>query len=338
MEGSFPYLCGMTSIAERIFKIRNDEDFNRLAMEIFHLQAEQNPVYAKYLDMLGYKAEAISQPAEIPFLPIEFFKSHRVITGRKEPALVFESSGTTGQLPARHYLVTESLYRESFIRHFTARYGDPADLCILALLPSYLERKNASLVYMMEHLAGISKHPDSGFYLDELDQLQNILVKRNSDGHPALLLGVSFALLDLAEKKPLPLAKNITVMETGGMKGRRKEMIREELHGILKNAFRKTDIHSEYGMTELLSQAYAPKNGIFFPPPWMKVVTRDLYDPQTTLPPGRSGGINIIDLANIWSCSFIATGDVGRVTSDGSFQVTGRFDQAEVRGCNLMVV
>ena len=216
-------------------------------------------------------------------------------------------------------------------------YGSPEDLCILALLPSYLEREASSLVYMMDQLIRWSKHPDSGFYLDQLEELSSILQNRNNDGHPTLLLGVSFALLDLAEQYPLSLWKNITVMETGGMKGRRQEMVRSELHQVLKEAFDLGSIHSEYGMTELLSQAYSAGDGIFYTPPWMKVLVRDPNDPLTLVPAGQSGGINIIDLANIHSCSFIATADLGKVFEDGSFEIMGRYDHSDIRGCNLLL-
>jgi hypothetical protein len=347
----------------RIFSIQNENEFEAVAMDIFHLQAVENPVYASFLSHLGIDHTTIHQSSGIPFLPIELFKSHRVVTGKKAPVLHFESSGTTGQVPSRHYLVSEAIYRESFVRTFTANYGNPGDLCILALLPSYLERRHSSLVYMMDHLVALSRHKESGFYLDDLAGLAAVLQKRVKDRHPTLLLGVSFALLDPAEQYPVKISPNITVMETGGMKGRRKEMIRDELHAVLQTAFygqdvpgqaiaegnapgrkvaaheiTRQEIHSEYGMTELLSQAYAWDGKCFHPPPWMRVVTRDLYDPLSLMPTGRSGGINVIDLANRWSCSFIATGDVGKVHADGSFEVTGRFDQAEVRGCNLMVV
>lgn len=328
----------MGDTGKHIFSIENEHEFNGLCMEVFQLQAEQNAVYAEYLSLVNADPYAIHKPEQIPFLPIELFKTHRVITGTGSPAVVFESSGTTDQQPSKHFVISTELYQESLVENFRRTYGDPAQLCILALLPSYLERKNASLVYMMDHLVKLSGHPDSGFYLDDLEGLAQILKRRNEDGHPTLLLGVSFALLELAEKHPVSLNDNVTLMETGGMKGRRKEMIREELHAVLGNAFGKKTIHSEYGMTELLSQAYSAGKGIFTPPPWMKVLTRDLYDPKNLLPPGRSGGINIIDLANKWSCSFLAAADVGRTYQDGSFQITGRFDQAEIRGCNLMVV
>jgi phenylacetate-coenzyme A ligase PaaK-like adenylate-forming protein len=250
---------------------------------------------------------------------------------------VFESSGTTGQQTSKHHVISESIYKSSFLKSFSEFYGNPEKRCILALLPSYLERENSSLVYMMDHLINTSRHPDSGFYMYDLKSLSEILKQRNQDNYPTLLLGVSYALLDFADQYPMPFSDNITVMETGGMKGHRKEMIREELHSILKNAFGLKSIHSEYGMTELLSQAYSIGNESFIPPPWMKVLIRDIYDPLTILPTNQSGGINIIDLANIYSCSFIATGDLGKVNEDGFFEVAGRHDKSEVRGCNLMV-
>ncbi len=323
---------------EKIFNISNEQDFNSLAIEIFRYQLKTNPVYSKYFHHLGRGLETIKTIEQIPFLPIEMFREHQVIAGNMMPSVVFESSGTTGQKTSKHYIISEEIYQESFLKSFSENFGNPKDLCILALLPSYLERENSSLVYMMNQLIDMSQHPESGFYLDELDQLSKVLQKRAADKHPTILLGVSFALLDLAEKFPFPINDNITIIETGGMKGKRKEMIREELHDILKKAFVKDSIHSEYGMTELLSQAYSKGRNRFYPPPWMKVMIRDMYDPFTILPAGQSGGINIIDLANIYSCSFIATSDLGIVYEDGSFEISGRFDQADVRGCNLMVV
>lgn len=334
-------------LEDKIFNISSEEEFRDLAMEIFRYQLKTNGVYNKYFSHLGRGLETIKSIDQIPFLPIEMFREHMVITGNMKPAVTFESSGTTGQKTSKHFVVSEEVYRHSFLSGFESNYGDPKDLCILALLPSYLERENSSLVYMMDHLIGQSYHKDSGFYLDNLEVLNATLKSRCEDGFPSLLIGVSFALLDLAEKFPTALSDNIMVMETGGMKGRRKEMVREELHAVLKTAFNIDAIHSEYGMTELLSQAYSKGSGWsgsaksstrFLPPPWMKVVIRDMYDPLTILPFGQSGGINIIDLANIYSASFIATSDLGVVHEDGSFEVTGRFDQADIRGCNLMVV
>ncbi len=335
---SFVSLPHLMIRAEKIFSISNKSEFDSLTWEIFRYQLKTNPVYNSYFHHLGIGLETIKTIEQIPFLPIEMFRDHQVITGNMMPSIIFESSGTTGQKTSKHYVVSENIYQNSFLKAFQSSYGAPEDLCILALLPSYLERNNSSLVYMMDHLINRSLHPDSGFYLDNLKPLSEILEKRGADNHPTLLIGVSFALLDLAEKYPMPLSKNVIVMETGGMKGRRKEMIKEELHDILKKGLGATFIHSEYGMTELLSQAYSKGNNRFTPPPWMKVMIRDMYDPFTILPAGQSGGINIIDLANLNSCSFIATSDLGKAYDDGTFEVTGRFDQSDVRGCNLMVI
>jgi len=328
----------MKTIEDRIFTVSSREQFDELALEIFRFQASSNEVYRTYLDILGIRSESITSVDQIPFLPIEFFRSKQVVSGEGPFGQVFESSGTTGQQTSRHYVQHTSIYIESFTRTFTRFYGNPENLCILALLPSYLDRENSSLVYMMDHLIKMSGHPDSNFYLDDLGKLSGILKKRNDDKHPTILLGVSFALLDLAAEYPLNLGENITVMETGGMKGRRKELIRSELHEELKQAFGLAQVHSEYGMTELLSQAYTRGDGHFEPAYWMQVRTRDLYDPLSMLPENSSGGINIIDLANIYSCSFIATGDQGKVYGDGSFEISGRMDHSEIRGCNLMVV
>jgi phenylacetate-coenzyme A ligase PaaK-like adenylate-forming protein len=326
-----------SELREGIFRISDEETFRTAALEVFRFQSASVPVYRNYLEAFGADPEKVGELEEIPFLPIEFFKTHRVIAGGMEPAVVFESSGTTGENTSRHHVADLSLYRESFLRTFYAFYGSPEDLCILALLPSYLERSGSSLVYMMDQLIRWSKHPDSGFYLDNLEELAGILQARNNDAHPTLLLGVSFALLDLAGKHPMELRNNITVVETGGMKGRRKELIRDELHGILAAAFRLGAIHSEYGMTELLSQAWSQENGIFRCPPWMDVLVRDANDPLSPVDDGVSGGLNIIDLANLYSCSFIATGDLGKRFEDGSFEVLGRFSHSDLRGCNLLV-
>ncbi len=335
---TIPYLCTMQPLEDRIFTIENEDQFNELALEIFNLQARENKVYNEYISHLKIDPKQVKDPVHIPFLPISFFRERRVITGPQDPKLVFESSGTSGQATSKHFVVSEKVYQRSFTSMFISRNGKPEDLCILALLPSYLERGNSSLVYMMDHLIKASKHPDSGFYLDDLEKLSMILQKRTLDKYPCLLLGVSFALLDLAEKISFSLTKNIIVLETGGMKGRRKEMVREELHETLRNAFGMSEIHSEYGMTELLSQAYTKVPGIFISPPWMKITVRDIYDPLTNLPVGNRGAINITDLANLYSCSFIASEDLGNVHPDGSFEITGRMDQSEIRGCNLMVV
>ncbi|MEX0982723.1 MAG: acyltransferase [Bacteroidales bacterium] len=327
----------MQHLEERILNIKNGVEFESVALEVFRLQSAKNAVYAGYLKLLHVDPDGVDRTGKIPFLPIELFKTHKIILDHHEAEVVFKSSGTTGQQPSSHHVASEKLYHQSLLKTFVSFYGKPQELCILALLPSYLERGDSSLVYMMNHLIGLSSHPSSGFYLDNYSELAEQLKERIADGAPTLLLGVSFALLELSEKFPLPLSDNITVMETGGMKGQRGEMIREELHAILKAAFRVKDIHSEYGMTEMLSQAYAGRSGKFVPPPWMKVFTRDLYDPLTLNPPTRAGGINIIDLANLYSCSFIATGDTGTVMEDGCFEITGRSGHSEIRGCNLMV-
>ncbi len=335
------------ALKKKIFAIRDERTFRETALEVFSFQAARVPVYREYLQRLGTVPGRINSVEQIPFLPVEFFRTHRVIAEGYTPEITFISSGTTGDSsgttatpsPARssHHVASASLYRESFTRSFTHFYGDPEGLCLPALLPSYLERSGSSLIYMTEQLIGLTGNADSGFYLDDLEALASLLRKRTSDGQRTLLLGVSFALLDLARHFPMKLGPNVTVMETGGMKGRRREMIRSELHALLTDAFGVDQIHSEYGMTELLSQAYSGGNGIFRSPPWMSVLIRDPNDPFTLLERERPGGINIIDLANLFSCSFIATGDLGRKHPDGSFEVEGRFDQAEVRGCNLLV-
>jgi phenylacetate-coenzyme A ligase PaaK-like adenylate-forming protein len=320
-----------------IFKIKTPGTFRATALEVFYYQARYTPVYKKYLAALGVDPSGVTEVEQIPFLPIEFFKTHTVMVEWKRAEMVFESSGTTGTSPSFHHVADASLYHKSFLTAFRRFYGDAGKYCILALLPAYLERSASSLVYMMDRLISKSKHPESGFYLNNLEELSSVLHKRNDDKTPTLLVGVSFALLDLAEQYPMSLGDHILVMETGGMKGRRKEMVRSELHKQLKGAFGLDSIHSEYGMTELLSQAYSKGEGIFQSPPWMQIQVRDPNDPLSLLPPGQSGGINVIDLANLNSCSFIATGDLGRVHEDGSFEVLGRFDHSDIRGCNLLV-
>lgn len=316
-------------------------DLDALALEIFRFQYGHNSIYKSYVDALRINPANITQMQDIPFLPIRFFKSHRVITGEFGPVASFESSGTTGSINSKHYIKDLSIYRESFTKGFELFYGPANDWCIIGLLPSYLERSNSSLVVMVDELVKQSGHPQSGFYLNEYDKLVNVLQALEAKGQPALLIGVSFALLDLAAMHPIPL-RHTVIMETGGMKGRRKEMIRHEMHDLLKRSFQVPAIHSEYGMTELLSQAYSKGNGIFQCPPWMKVVLREEEDPLTIKEVKGvkpvSGVINVIDLANIHSCSFIATDDAGRLYADGRFEVLGRIDNSDIRGCSLMVV
>ena len=319
----------------KIFNIQDAAQFDRLTLETFRFQSVSNPLYKKYIELLGHEPRKIETVAEIPFLPVEFFKSHQVISGEGTVQRVFRSSGTTGTNTSNHHLLHESIYQESLNKGFEFFYGDPAGYAILALLPSPREREDSSLVYMMDHLIRGSRHPESGFYLDSPERLADRLGELDEKRENTLLVGVSFALLDQAVHHPLPLHHTL-IMETGGMKGRRKEMVREEFHTILKEAFCVDVVHSEYGMTELLSQAYSSGKGKFRTPPWMKIRIRDPYDPFHPLPNGRTGGIDVIDLANYHSCSFIQTQDLGRLHDDGSFEVLGRFDQSDVRGCNLL--
>ena len=323
-----------------IFNIKNDAAFQEQALLVFRYQAANNPVYKQYLTTLGVSVEKVQNIREIPFLPIELFKSHQLISGKEDVQEIFTSSGTTGMQQSKHFVTDVSLYEESYRRAFHLFYGNISDYCILALLPSYLEREGSSLIYMVEDLIRRSANPDSGFYLHNHKELLLILEQLEYKKQKTILLGVTYSLLDLAElyiaenRKPL---QHTIIMETGGMKGKRKEMIREELHGILCNSFGVSDIHSEYGMTELLSQAYSKGKGRFACPPWMHILIRDTNDPFSYHGENKTGGINVIDLANINSCAFIATQDLGKTYNDGTFEVLGRFDASDVRGCNLLV-
>jgi len=321
----------------RIFEIKSEQDFNAVAISVFLFQYKNNPVYREFCDFLGTDLSRVRHPEEIPFLPIEFFRKRQVSSSSKSPDIIFTSSGTTSSLPSKHMVSDLTLYEQSFRKTFEQFYGDPSSYCILALLPSYLERSGSSLVFMVRELIQLSGHPESGFYLDNLASLAGKLKALEQEGTKSLLIGVSFALLDMADEYPMELNHTI-IMETGGMKGRRKELIREDLHRRLCSGFGVSTIHSEYGMTELLSQAYSRGNGLFYTPPWMKVLIRDTEDPLSFLEKGRSGGVNIIDLANLNSCSFIATQDLGRLKPEGGFEILGRFDHADIRGCNLMVL
>ena len=326
----------MKKSKDKIFNITSSKDFKTLALEVFRYQAKNNETYSNYLNHLGIIPGNIHQLDRIPFLPIEFFKTHKIITGKDIPGKIFTSSGTTGAGTSKHHVTDINWYRESFTRTFQYFYGNPEQFCILALLPSYLEREGSSLIYMMDYLIRNSNNPASGFYLDKPEVLTEKIVRLREQNQKILLFGVSFTLLNLAEKYKPDLSGQI-VMETGGMKGRRKEIIREKLHEVLNNAFNTKVIHSEFGMTELLSQAYSKGDGIFHTPPWMKVLIRDSFDPFIYVKKGQSGGINIIDLANYNSCSFIETRDLGRLLPDGGFEILGRFDSSDIRGCNLMV-
>lgn len=308
-----------------------------MALSIFRYQSEENTVYRKYLNFLKRDFQSITTIEEIPFLPIEFFKTEKVLSHFTDADLIFTSSSTTGSVPSRHYIPDPELYEESFFAAFDIFYGKPADYCILALLPSYLERKGSSLVYMVDKLIEESKHSEGGFYLHNHKALAEKLEVLKQAKQKTMLIGVTFALLDFVEKFPMEFPELI-VMETGGMKGKREELIREEVHSILKSGFALQKIHSEYGMTELLSQAYSSGDGIFSCPPWMKILIREPNDPFYLLPDGKSGGINIIDLANLDSCSFIETQDLGKTHEKSLFEVLGRFDTSDLRGCNLMVL
>ncbi len=322
---------------EEIFGIKDDSDFEAAALRTFMYQSEACAPYRKYIELMGIDRNAVKDIFSIPFLPISFFKDHLVYSGEMNPETVFTSSGTSGMARSCHAVKSLSVYEESLRRTFNLFYGNPKKYAIMGLLPSYLSRKGSSLIYMVKKLQVLSGCRYGGFYLKNHRKLLKSLDQARKDGFRVLLIGVTYALLDLAEKHPCDL-HDVIIMETGGMKGRRKEMVREEVHDILKNAFNVRSIHSEYGMTELLSQAYSKGEGIFNTPPWMKVMIRDSHDPLShSVESGTSGGISVIDLANIWSCSFIATSDLGRIHENGSFEVLGRFDNSDLRGCNLMV-
>lgn len=318
------------------FGIAAPEQFNALALDLFRLHAAHNPVYRGFLSGMKVDPGAVQRIEDIPFLPIGLFRNHRVLLEELRPAITFTSSGTTGAVTSSHHLPWPELYERSFFTSFRAVYGDPSQWRILALLPAYLERQGSSLVYMAEALIAASNDPLSGTYLYQYDKLAQVLQQSEADRKPTLLIGVTFALLDLAERFPMPL-RHTTIMETGGMKGRRPELVREELHTILKQAFDVPAIHSEYGMTELLSQAWSTGDGLYRCPPWMRVLPRDPNDPLSRVPLERTAGLDVIDLCNIASCPFISTQDLGRIHADGSFEVLGRFDNSDLRGCNLLV-
>ncbi|MDZ4824635.1 MAG: acyl transferase [Flavobacteriales bacterium] len=320
-----------------IFSINSQESFNQHALDLFHYQAEKNQVYRNYVLALGIVPNEVVHCGQIPFLPISFFKTHEVKCGDFAPEKIFTSSGTSGQSTSSHWIKHLSVCRNSLTEAFRKFYGEPSQWCILALLPSYMERSGSSLIYMVDELMKMSEHPMNGFFLDNLDQLHSRLHKLESAGQKTLLIGVTFALMDFAEKYPGKLNQTL-MMETGGMKGRREELTREEVHTLLNKSFGLPSVHSEYGMTELLSQAYSRGNGLFQCPPWMQVSIRDVTDPFSPVQTGKTGGINVMDLANKDSCAFVATDDLGRLNPDGNFEVLGRFDHADVRGCNLLVV
>lgn len=322
-----------SNIINNIFSL-TDNGFDSLATEVFQFQYQHNKVYAKWCDLLNSRQSTVNgQP---PFLPISFFKSHTITTTLFQPQQIFESSGTTQTINSKHLVKDIAIYEQSFIKAFELFYGNINEWCIIGLLPSYLERNNSSLVMMIDTLIKLSNHSNSGFYLNEFDKLTSTLQSLEATQQKTLLIGVTFALLDFAENYPMQLQRTI-IMETGGMKGRRKELTRAEVHAIITNGLGVKKVHSEYGMTELLSQAYSKGDGTFICPPWMKVLVRDEEDPLSVKTSGK-GVLNIIDLANIYSCSFIATEDVGVVHEDGSFEVWGRLDNSDIRGCSLLVI
>lgn len=323
-------------LTKDIFKIKSEADFLQVALKVFNFQYENVAVYRKFCEFLKVEKQDVKNLEEIPFLPIQFFKSEQILATGYSNEKTFISSGTTGNVTSKHHVANLKIYEQSFLEAFRAEYGNPKDLVILALLPSYLERDGSSLIYMVDRLIKETDNEHSGFYLNEIEALIEKLDLLENTKQPTLLLGVSYALLDLLEIKTFEL-KNTRVMETGGMKGRRKEMIKDELHQILTRGFSISKIHSEYGMTELLSQAYSKGNGIFSCPPWMRILTRETED-ALTFRKDITGGINVIDLANIYSCAFIATQDLGKVYKDNTFEVLGRFDSSDIRGCNLMIL
>jgi phenylacetate-coenzyme A ligase PaaK-like adenylate-forming protein len=323
--------------ATTIFAISNQKQFEKIALKVFRFQYQNNLVYQEFCDLLKTDIPKVKSLQQIPFLPIQFFKSHQVVSNTNKIEATFTSSGTTGMNTSKHLVTDSSIYEESYRKGFSQFYGNIEDYVILALLPSYLEREGSSLIYMVEDLIQMSTHSESGFYLHNHDELITKLIELDQSAQNVILIGVTYALLDLIEKQQFKL-QNTIIMETGGMKGKRKEMIREELHNILCEGFGVSMIHSEYGMTELLSQSYSLGNGVFECPSWMQVLVRDTEDALSYIPQGKTGGLNVIDLANINSCSFIATQDLGKKNPNNSFEVLGRFDNSDIRGCNLMVL
>ena len=320
-----------------IFSISNQKQFEKIALKVFRFQYENNLVYKEFCDFMKVKVQEVKSLQQIPFLPIQFFKSHSVVSNTNPVQETFTSSGTSGQINSKHFVTNISIYEESYRKGFAQFYGNIEDYVVLALLPSYLEREGSSLIYMFKDLIEKTNNPESGFYLNEYQSLIDKLIFLDNSGQNVILIGVTYALLDLIEQQQFQL-NNTFIMETGGMKGKRKEMIREELHDQLCKGFGVTAIHSEYGMTELLSQAYSLGEGVFECPSWMKILIRDPEEALTFVNDGKTGGINVIDLANINSCSFIATQDLGKKNPNNSFEVLGRFDNSDIRGCNLMAL
>jgi hypothetical protein len=322
--------------SQDIFTISGAKQFEKIALKVFRFQYENNAVYRSFCDLIKTEKGIVKSLEQIPFLPIQFFKSHEVLSSKDPIQETFTSSGTTGMITSKHLITDVTLYEQSYQNTFSEFYGNIEDYAVLALLPSYLEREGSSLIYMVQDLIDRSNNENSGFYLHNYNELISKLIELDASGQNIILIGVTYALLDLIEIQKFQL-KNTIIMETGGMKGKRKEIIREELHAILCDGFGVSSIHSEYGMTELLSQAYSLGNGIFECPSWINILIRDPEDALSYVASGKTGGINVIDLANINSCSFIATQDLGKKYPNNSFEVLGRFDNSDIRGCNLMV-
>lgn len=325
----------LSALRQRVFSDAID-DFDALALEVFRFQSTNNTIYRSYLDLLQTDRAKIGHVSQIPHLPIEFFKYFEVKSTEYLSQQVFESSSTTGTGVSRHHIDNLVWYESAFRTSFNRCFGDHTSYCHLALLPAYLERQNSSLVYQVDHFIRHSVYPQSSFFLHDFDELKQQLLQNEQNQIPTILWGVTFALLDFIELHPLSL-KNTIVIETGGMKGRRKEITREELHSLIKNGFDVTEVAGEYGMTELMSQAYSVRDGIYQCPPQMKVQVREINDPLSNGLVNRLGAINIIDLANVHSCAFIATSDLGKLYNDGSFEILGRLDYSDTRGCNLLV-
>ncbi|MDR2271734.1 MAG: acyl transferase [Sphingobacterium sp.] len=317
-------------------EIQTEDDFNAYCLETYQFQLQHCQVYRNYVSLLGKEKNKLQHYTEIPFMPIEFFKTQKVLADGMDPQIIFSSSGTTGMVTSKHLVADVSIYEQTFRRIFEDFYGPITDIAVLALLPSYLERSGSSLIYMIDDLMKQSKQAESNYFLYNHRELYDTLVQLKDNGTKTILFGVTYALLDFIETYAFEFPELI-IMETGGMKGKRKEMVKQEIHQMLEAAFKVSGIHSEYGMTELLSQGYSSGKGIFYLPKWMRILIRDTNDPLSLIHSDRTGGINVIDLANRYSCSFIATQDLGKVYQDGSFEILGRFDQSDIRGCNLLV-
>lgn len=327
----------MKKLEQNIFNIQHADHFNSVCLDVFNFQYENNIIYKRYINELNIDISKINSYHKIPFLPIQFFKSQIVISGKFRPEITFKSSGTTGISRSSHHIKSINLYKKNCVDIFNKFYGNPKDYVFLGLLPSYSERNDSSLIYMVNTFMNLSKNKDNGFYLTDFKKLFYKLQDLEKKGKKTVLFGVSFALIDFLEQFSLDL-KYTTIIETGGMKGRKKEITREELHDIIKKSTNSETVHSEYGMTELLSQAYSVNGKTYKTVDRMKILVRDTNDPFSYLGKGKTGGINVIDLVNLYSCSFIETQDLGKLISDDEFQVSGRFDQSDIRGCNLMVI